>query len=136
MPWILPAARRRPSGLGLDGDRLAACPDSPNCVSSQSDNPAHVVEPLSYDGTAAEARARLVRIVERDPRAELITATDDYLHVEYRAMVFLDDVEFYLPPDRRIVHIRSASRVGHSDLGANRRRVEVVRRLFDGGDQT
>ena len=130
MPWIVPAARRRPPDLGLADGHLAACPDSPNCVCSQGADEAHHVEPLRYEGSAAEARARLLRIVETDPRAELIAATDDYVHAEYRAMIFLDDVEFYLPAEEPVVHVRSASRVGHSDLGANRRRVEAIRRLF------
>ena len=130
MPWILPAARRRPRDLGLVAGRLAACPDSPNCVCSQEADDAHHVEPLRYRGSAAEARGRLLRIVETDPRAELVAVTDDYLHAEYRAMIFVDDVEFYLPAEQPVVHVRSASRVGHSDLGANRRRVEAIRRLF------
>ena len=130
MPWIVPAARRRPEGLGLADGRLAACPDKPNCVGSQSDDPAHGVAPLAYAGDRAEARERLRALLADDPRAAVVTATDDYLHAEFRAFVFVDDVEFYLPADEPVVHVRSASRVGHSDLGANRRRVEALREAF------
>lgn len=130
MPWTLPAARRRPDTLGLRHGRLAACPNKPNCVSSQSDDPAHVVEPLSYEGPREAAIRRVRAILAADPRATIITEDADYLHAEYQATIFVDDVEFHFPADAPRVDIRSASRVGHSDLGANRRRVEAIRVAF------
>lgn len=127
MPWTLPAARRRPATLGLRDGRLAACPASPNCVSSQSDDPAHVVEPLTYEGPREAATQRVREILTADPRATIVTDAADYIHAEYQAMIFVDDVECYFPADASRIDIRSASRVGHSDLGANRRRVEAIR---------
>jgi uncharacterized protein (DUF1499 family) len=55
--------------------------------------------------------------------------TDDYIHAlsKSRIFKFVDDVEFYLPPNESVIHLRSASRVGESDLGVNRRRVEQIR---------
>lgn len=130
MAWTLPAARRRPSTLGLVEGRLRDCPGSPNCVSSQALSDEFRVEPIPYACTRTEARARLIAMLERDPRAHIATEREDYLHVEWQAWVFVDDLEFYLPPDERVIHVRSASRVGHSDLGANRRRVLALRAAF------
>ena len=130
MPWTLPAARRRPTDLGLHDGRLRACPNKPNCVNSQSDDPAHVIEPILYEGSRDSARDRLLRVLADDRRATVIAEDPDYVHAEYQAAIFIDDVEFYLPDDADRIHVRSASRVGHSDMGANRRRVEAIRAAF------
>lgn len=120
-----------PAGLGVRDGRLAACPGSPNCVSSQAPPAdAHRVEPLRYTGPRGAALARLIAAVEGLPGARLVERRDDYLRVECtsRLFRFVDDLELYLPPgEEGVVHVRSASRVGHSDLGVNRARVEALR---------
>ena len=123
----------RPTGLGATDGRLRGCPDSPNCVGSQAEDPAHRVAPLTFAGTGPEAWARLQRVLEDLPGATQITASDRYLHYEFRTRVcrFVDDVEFLLDEPARAIHVRSASRVGYSDLGANRRRIEEIRRRFE-----
>lgn len=67
------------------------------------------------------------------PRARVVTATDDYLHVEFTSAIwrFVDDVVFTVDGVARLIHVRSASRVGHYDFGANRRRVEAIRVAFE-----
>ena len=130
MAWTLPAARRRPTNLGVRDGQLAACPASPNCVSSQGARDDQAVEPIAYTGSREHAAARIQAVFAADPRARVIERSPDYVHVEYQAMMFVDDLEVYLPEDRNVIHIRSASRVGHSDLGANRRRVELIRKAF------
>ena len=119
----------RPPSLGARQGRLAPCPSSPNCVSSQADDEMHRVVPLPFSGTAAAAIDRLAGTVRSLPRASVITATDTYLHAEFRSAVFrfVDDVEFLADESAGVIHVRSASRVGTSDLGVNRRRVETIR---------
>ena len=130
MPYVLPAARVQPPHVGMEGGRFRENPRYPNYVNSQlADGPA-AVEPLRYDGPREHARSILLAIVEEDPRAELKRVLEDYLHVEYRAMVFIDDVEFYLPADEPVVHVRSVSRLGRSDLGANKRRYRKIAAAF------
>lgn len=82
--------------------------------------------------SADEAMTRLKRILSGLPRVRIITADERYLHAEFTSLLFrfVDDVEFLIDEDRREVHFRSASRVGYSDLGANRARMEQLRRLF------
>ncbi|MFK8056936.1 MAG: DUF1499 domain-containing protein [Saprospiraceae bacterium] len=130
MSWILPAARKRPSSLGLNEGQLRACPSSPNCVSSQATVDSQKVPPISYIGSPLRAKLGLMSILNEDSKATIITETDNYLHVEYRAFVFIDDVEFYFPKDEPVIHVRSASRVGHSDMGANKRRVLAISTAF------
>ena len=111
--------------------RLKPPPSSPNCVSSLADpaDAEHFIAPLQ-GASLAQVRA----VVEAMPRTRVVTAEDDYLHVVFTSALFRfkDDVEFEVDGevDGEVVHVRSASRVGHSDLGANRKRVEAIRRAL------
>ena len=123
----------RPPHLGVKDGRLAPCPDSPNCVSSQSTDAAHSVAPLTYTTTSADAVADLRKIIEGIKRAVIIKETATYLHIEFTSALlrFVDDVEFFVDDAEKKIHVRSASRVGYSDLGVNRRRVERIRQTWE-----
>jgi uncharacterized protein (DUF1499 family) len=110
-------------------NRLSHCPDSPNCVSSQSADPARFIEPLRYTGDRADARQKLLDLLKDSNRTRLISVETDYIHAEFRSLIFnfVDDVEFYFSSEDRIIHVRSASRTGYYDFGVNRRRVERLR---------
>lgn len=111
---------------------LPACPDKPNCVSSQAADPAHSVEPFAYSGSVKDAMRRIKAALASEKRVTVIAEQDGYLHVEVRSLIFrfVDDVEFLIDPGHRLIHVRSASRTGYSDLGVNRRRVERIRKSF------
>ena len=113
-------------------ERLKPCPSKPNCVCSREDAPArHRVEPFTVSGDPAEAFGRLKTLLESTPRTGIVTATDDYLHAVCRTRLgFPDDVECLLSAEEGVIHVRSASRLGYSDWGVNRRRIEVLRRRF------
>lgn len=125
----------RPSNLGVREGRLAPCPDRPNCVSTQTESSSQRMAPLPYQGDPAEALGKIRRIVVGQPRAAVVTSTDDYLHAEFRSWIFrfVDDVEFLVDRSARVIHFRSASRVGHSDWGVNRQRMERIREAFLAG---
>ena len=114
---------------------LAPCPDSPNCVSSQAPEAdrEHYIAPFSFSGEPADAWQRLKSAVLTEKRVTIVAEQDDYLHAEMRSLMFrfVDDVEFSLAADTNLIHVRSASRVGHSDFGVNRKRVERIRAAFD-----
>jgi uncharacterized protein (DUF1499 family) len=133
---VLSLTARRPDNLGATDGKLAACPDKPNCVASQADDAAHHAEPLRFTTTPGVAWARLVRVVTAMPRVTVVTADDDYLHAEFASLLFrfTDDVEFVLDPENQVIHFRSAARVGHSDMGVNRERIEAIRAAFDRAD--
>ena len=112
-------------------DPLFFCPDSPNCVSTQSTAERHAIAALPFHGSAADTVAVIVDVVRRMDRTTIITIREDYIHVEYRTRLgFVDDVEFVLEEDSRTVQFRSASRVGYWDLGVNRRRMERFSALY------
>jgi uncharacterized protein (DUF1499 family) len=111
---------------------LAPCPLTPNCVSSQASDTGHFIAPISYTGPADQAMQRMQQVLAQLERSTLVGHTATYLHFEVRSMLFrfVDDIECLLDPAAGVIHIRSASRVGLSDLGVNRRRVEHIREAF------
>ena len=114
----------RPSNLGVKDGKLTACPETPNCVNSQGTDTQSKIEPLP-DVSIAEIK----KVVEGMERTTIIEETDNYLYVEFKSklMGYVDDVEFYRDRDAGVVQVRSASRLGKSDLGVNRKRVEEIR---------
>jgi uncharacterized protein (DUF1499 family) len=130
----------RPADLGVREGRLLACPSSPNCVSSDASDDEHAIAPLGFDGAPAAAWSALREAIAQMPRAEIIEDTGSYMHVEFTSLLFryVDDVELDLRtgrPGSDVIAVRSASRLGHSDMGANRDRVEELRTLFDAARQ-
>lgn len=123
----------RTTRIGMAEGKFTPCPKAPNCVSSQATDKLHAIEPFSCTGSPEEVRARLLAVVQGMKRAKVVTAQERYLHVEFTSAVFrfVDDVEFYLDDEKKVVQIRSASRVGRSDFGVNRRRMEAIRKLFN-----
>lgn len=130
--WILARTARAPENLGASSGRLAACPSSPNCVSSQARRDSQRVAPLAFEGPARDAWDRAVEGVSRQAGTRIVRREQGYLHAEVRSRLFgfIDDVELLLAPEQKVIHVRSASRAGYSDLGVNRRRVERIRRAF------
>lgn len=108
--------------------RMALCPPSPNCVSSLADpsDEQHHVPPLPGDLDRARSAALSL------PRARVLADDEDWVHIVVTTQVFgfHDDLE--LQADGGVVHVRSASRIGRSDLGVNRRRVASLRDMLEG----
>ncbi len=119
---------------GIRAGRLAPCPATPNCVSSQADpaDTVHYVAPLRYTGSGPAARARLLELLQGEPRVRVAEAGPEYIRAEFRSrwFGFVDDVEFLVDQSRRLIHVRSASRLGYGDFGVNRRRIEHIRHRF------
>jgi uncharacterized protein (DUF1499 family) len=121
--------------LGLNNEELMPCPKTPNCVNSQATDTEHSIKPIHFTGTQQEAHANLLQILEAEKRTKILTVQKNYIRVEFTSAVFrfVDDVEFHFPEQQTnetIIHVRSASRIGSSDLGVNRKRVEQIRNKF------
>jgi len=88
---------------------------------------------IHYEGTAEQAMRTLSAVVDTLERTHIVERRDDYLYVEFTTAFwrFVDDVEFVLDDSSKVIHFRSASRLGYSDLGVNRERMEKVRSLFE-----
>jgi len=116
-----------PANLGISNNQLAPCPNSPNCVSSFASAPDQAIRPLNADLQTIEAVVRTLT------EANVIESTGNYLHVEFTSAVFrfVDDVEFLWDEKANVTQVRSSSRLGYSDLGVNRARVERLRELVE-----
>ena len=112
--------------------KLKPCPDSPNCVSSQSHAASQRISPLPYKYTPEAAMERIKKILLEFPGGQLIKEGDRYLHVEFRTrfLKYIDDVEIIIDDVEKVIHLRSASRAGYWDLGVNRRRLEQIRKKY------
>jgi uncharacterized protein (DUF1499 family) len=118
-----------PTNLGIHDGQLSPCPSSPNCVVSQKGDETHQIEPISYQTDRKTARETLLKVLSVVPDTTVVEKREDYIHTESRSklMGFVDDGEFYFPADEKVIQIRSAARLGESDLGVNRRRLEQIR---------
>jgi len=118
----------RPNDLGVQAGRLKPCPSSPNCVSSQGEDPEHFVTAIATIDPKATLD-QIAALIQANDAAKLVTQADDYLYAEYTSdlMGFVDDVEFWIDTDAGEIAVRSASRLGESDLGVNRKRIEALR---------
>ena len=130
--FLLSLSSSRPSNLGVRDGRLAACPNTPNCVSTQAEDYEHWISPLTYQSEPSMVIETLAQIVGQLRHTRVIEKSTHYLHAEFRSgfFRFVDDVEFYVEAESGRVHFRSASRVGHSDSGTNRARMELIRSRF------
>jgi uncharacterized protein (DUF1499 family) len=133
---ILSATSRRPDNLGVHEGKLAPCPNTPNCVSSQTDDEAHRMAPIPFEGRAGVALDRLEATLAARPRTAGVKKMNKlclYLRAECTSFLFrfVDDVEFLVDPEAKVIHFRSASRVGRSDFGVNRKRMEEIRKDFE-----
>ncbi|MBW4519034.1 MAG: DUF1499 domain-containing protein [Scytolyngbya sp. HA4215-MV1] len=122
-------AGKRPTNLGVYDGKLSPCPSSPNCVCSQDADATHHIEPLTYRTSPPQAMADLKRIIQALPKTHIVSESASYLYAEFTSglMGFVDDVEFYLDEAAGVIQVRSASRLGKSDLGVNRKRIEMIR---------
>lgn len=130
---------------GISGGVLYPCPESRACVSSQEAGEKRRVEPLTYTSDRREARADLITAVNSFPGVRIVSSHRNYVRAEFpskalknqdaseyyfAARAGVDDVELYFPPNERVIHVRSAARLGLLDLGENRERVESLRKVF------
>jgi uncharacterized protein (DUF1499 family) len=115
---------------GADG-QLQPC-GARHCVSSLSDDPFYAIEPLRYGGARSVAHATLVGALQGMPGVAIETDTPDYIHATATTalMRYVDDMEFVFVADAPVIQLRSSSRLGYSDLGANRQRIETLRERF------
>jgi uncharacterized protein (DUF1499 family) len=125
-----------PINLGIHNGKLAACLSTPNCVNSQApaNDVEHAISPIAFGGEASATMADLKLVLKNTPRSNIITEGNNYIYAEFtsKLMGFVDDAEFYLDDSNKTIQVRSASRLGESDLGVNRQRIEEIRTQIQG----
>ena len=127
---------KMPTDLGVHEGRLKPPSKTPNSVSSQAslypDHPQRAyadIAPLPLNGDAAATLARIGNIVEAMEGGEIVKREPGYLYAQFttRIMRYVDDAEFWFDPNPGVIQVRSSSRLGSSDLGVNRKRIEFIR---------
>jgi uncharacterized protein (DUF1499 family) len=131
-----------PTNLGVREGKLKPPSKTPNSVSSQADlwpdapqKEYARVAPIALQGDGKATIARIAQVVEGLPGARIVERRDDYLYAQFTTAVmrFVDDTEFWFDPAANVIQVRSASRVGRSDLGVNRARIEGIRARLGAG---
>ena len=123
LPFLTACAGEPPQNIGAREGRLSPCPESPNCVASFESSEEHSIAAL--DATLDQIQQVVLALDE----ANIVEQSNNYMYVEFtsRLMRYVDDVEFLYDSASNQTHVRSASRLGYSDLGANRKRIEAIR---------
>jgi len=127
--YLFSCTGKRPSGLGVKEGLLSPCPSSPNCVSSDAGDSNHHIAPFMIAMAPDKAWLAVNEFVSGLPRTQIVTESSKYLHAECRSLLFgfVDDLELHLRPAEGVIAVRSASRLGYSDFGVNRSRIEELR---------
>lgn len=129
---VLALSPKPQAQVGISQARLRPCPGSPNCVCSEFNGAACYIAPMAFTDDPETAWARARQVVLR-AGGTMQAQGDDYLwaHFTSKALRFVDDLELRMDADNSVIHVRSAARVGYSDLGVNRKRIERIRSLFN-----
>lgn len=122
----------RPDDIGIkENGKLLPCPQSPNCVNSQVDveDEVHYIKPLEYSGSLKGAKLVLEQVIADQERSKIIENSENYIYAEFtsKIMRYVDDVEFTFDDKNKLIHVRSASRLGKKDFGVNRERIEKIK---------
>lgn len=123
LPFLTACAGEPPQNIGIRDGRLIACPESPNCVSSYESSEQHSIAALDANLN------QIQQILLTMDAANIVEQSSNYLYAQFTSslMGYVDDVEFLYDAASNTTHVRSASRLGYSDMGANRKRVEAIR---------
>ena len=124
---ISSCAGKAPTTIG----QFAVCPETPNCVSTKNINTKNYISPIYYKGSLDSAKRFLLLAIKPIKSVSIKKELEQFIHIEVTSKIFgfVDDVEFYLN-EPGTIHFRSASRLGYSDLGVNRERMETIRNTF------
>jgi uncharacterized protein (DUF1499 family) len=130
---VLGKISRSGNAEGLLNGQLQKCPDKPNCVCSElSDDSEHFTPPLVISGSSTSETLKILIEIIIELKGEVQTVNETYVSATFSSPLFgfVDDLEMRVDGAKNIIHIRSASRVGYSDFGANKKRVELIKKMF------
>ena len=131
--FLIGCASVDPSKKMSGEDPIKGCPDVPHCVSSLSTTGKRYIEPFYFDGSTESFQVRIKKAISNLPRFEIVEIHDKYIRVAFTTLLlrFTDDAEFFYDVPKKLIQIKSSSRVGYYDLGVNRDRMEKIREFFE-----
>lgn len=122
----------KPETVGLRDNSLQNCGSKPNCVCSIQNDSVHGIAPFQIRENVNSSMEKLSKIIQSMNGARIISSQEGYLYAEFKTSFFgfIDDVEFHVNESANSIEVRSASRLGYSDLGLNRSRLESIRKKY------
>lgn len=131
---LLSCQKPAPTELGVNDQKFSACESTSNCIVSFDYQDGSYLNPIESEEEPERIRMKIAGIVTKDSNAKVITDQADYLYVQYSASLGLtDDVEFWFGEAGK-VHFKSRGRLGFTDLGSNKDRIEKIRFKFHQND--
>jgi uncharacterized protein (DUF1499 family) len=119
----------------MSDTQLKPCPESPNCVSTQTQQKSKQMDPIPFKLSLKEVIKVIKSVVESLPNTHLEKESIHYLHYTFKSKIFrfTDDVEFLIDAEKKLIHFRSASRTGYSDMGVNKKRMTEIKKAIKHG---
>ena len=116
----------------MSDHQLKPCPESPNCVSTQTQQKSKQMDPIPFKLDPKEVIKVIKGVVENLPNTHLEKESLNYLHYTFKSRIFgfIDDVEFLIDAEQKLIHFRSASRTGYSDMGVNKKRMTEIKKAI------
>jgi len=117
----------------MSDPQLKPCPESPNCVSTQTQQKSKQMDPIPFTLDPKEVLKIIKSVVESLPNTHLENESLNYLHYTFISKIFrfTDDVEFLIDAEQKLIHFRSASRTGYSDMGVNKKRMTEIKKAIE-----
>ena len=117
----------------MSDTQLKPCPESPNCVSTQTQQKSKQMDPIPFKLDLKQVLKIIKSVVENLPNTQLEKESINYLHYTFKSKIFgfIDDVEFLMDAEQKLIHFRSASRTGYSDMGVNKKRMTEIKKAIE-----
>ena len=118
---------------GLVEGSLSKCSSKPNCVCSEhKDDSSHYIDPIIIPENTTVNHFTLLKNIINEMGGNIQVESSDYLAATFTSAMFkfVDDLEVRIDATQKVIHIRSASRVGYGDMGVNKKRTDLLKKLF------
>ena len=127
---------RSHSGIppGLSNNKLSSCPNSPNCINSEfNKDTLHFIDSLPYQNKTIAEVTLLIRHAIQKTGGHITDINSNYIAATYTSKLFryVDDLEIRIDSEQKVMHFRSASRVGRSDFGVNIKRIQLIQKELE-----
>lgn len=123
-----------PKAIGITAGQFTPLANTPNGVSSQVTDPSKQVQALPFKDNLETTKKHIKAACESYGQVKIITETDTYMHMVFTTglMKYHDDVELYFDQTNKVIHYKSQSRIGYSDMGLNRKRYDEILMIYEG----
>ncbi|WP_127717074.1 DUF1499 domain-containing protein [Halobacteriovorax sp. HLS] len=111
----LNSQKMSPTSLKENSSTLMKCTSELNCVKSSILTQENKIQ-------------NIVKVLASKPQYKVVKVEKNYLYFTDQSSIFgfVDDVEFLYEENLKKLHYKSSSRVGKSDLGANKKRIDRI----------